>query len=185
MGKINFGKYSYGDIKIVGGTRGTVNIGKYCSLGYGIKAFMSHDHNINNISSFPFGHPNMAITKLMKPPLPTRNDYNIRRKLEINIGNDVFIGSEVILFRDITIGDGVAIGAYSIVTKDIPPYSVVVGHSKIISKRFKDEDIEFLMRLKWWNLKDEEVAEIAPILCSSDIDKLREWARKTNKVLWQ
>ena len=171
---IKFGKHSYGDIRIIGGTKGKVTVGKYCSLGSNIKAFMSHDHNIHNISTFPFGHGGMPISKMMKPPLPGRNKYNIRRKLEITIGNDVFVGSNTVIFRDVIIGDGAIIGAFSKITKDIPPYSVVVGDSRIIRKRFSDKDIEFLLKLKWWDFEDQIVADIAPILCSSGIEKLRK-----------
>ena len=171
---IELGKHSYGDIWIVGGTKGKVTVGKYCSLGFNIRAFMSHDHNAENISTFPFGHSGMPITKLMKPPLPNKHSYNIKRRLEINIGNDVFIGSNTILFREVTVGDGAVIGAYSKITKDVPPYSVVVGDDRIIRKRFSDEDIEFLLKLKWWDFEDQEVADIAPILCSPDIEKLKE-----------
>ena len=113
----------------------------------------------------------------MKKPLPTRNQYNIRRKLEINIGNDVFIGSNSVLFRDITIGDGAVIGAYSTITRDVPPYYVVAGNDRVIRRRIRS-DIEFLLKLKWWDFSDEEVAEIGHILCSSDVEALRGWARE-------
>lgn len=151
------GKHTYGltNFKIVGANRGVVNFGKYCSLGDSIVAFMAHDHDSRSISSYPF------------------NRHKVARKQIINVGNDVFIGSNTVLFRDITIGDGAFIGAFSVVTKNIPPYSVVVGHSNIIRKRFSDEDIDFLLKLKWWDFKDSEVNKIAPILCSQDIDKLK------------
>jgi len=178
---IIFGKHSYGDIKIVGGTRGKVIIGKYCSIADSV-ALMSHDHNTQNISTFPFGHGNMPISKLMKPPLPGRAQFNTMRKLEIVIGNDVWIGTDAVIFREVTIGDGAVIGAFSIITKDVPPYSVVVGNDRIIRKRFSDKDIKFLLKLKWWNFEDQEVADIAPILCSPDIAKLRTWAVKNGKI---
>jgi acetyltransferase-like isoleucine patch superfamily enzyme len=95
---IIFGKHSYGDIQIVGRKGGKVTIGKYCSLG-GVVAFMSDDHNTHNISTFPFGHRGMPISKLMKPPLPGRDRYNAMRKLEVTVGNDVWIGTNAIIFR--------------------------------------------------------------------------------------
>lgn len=176
------GEHSYGDIRIEGISRGKINIGKYTSLGKNITAFMAYDHNINNISAYPFGHRKLPITKLMKPPLPTRGNYNLMRRSRLFIGNDVWIGSNAVLFSGITIGDGAAIGAYSIVTKDIPPYSVVVGHSRIIRKRFSDEDIEFLLKLKWWNFEDEVVANLGQILCSPNIKALRAWAKENKGI---
>lgn len=179
--KIIFGKQSYGDIKITGTSFGTVTIGNYCSIGQNVAAFMTYDHNIHNISAYPFGHWKMPITKMMKLPLPDSRQYNRRRSFRLKIGNDVWIGSNAILFSEVTIGDGAVIGAYSIITKDIPPYSVAVGHSRIVRKRFPDEDIEFLLKLKWWDFKDQEVADIAPILCSSDFTKLHTWAKENGK----
>ena len=178
---INTGKHTYGreNIKFIGGTQGIVNVGKYCSLGENIQVFMSHDHNIKNISSYPFGHPGMPISKLMKKPLPPRNVYNIRRKLEVNIGNDVFIGSNTVIFREVTIGDGAVIGAYSTITRDVPPYYVVAGNDRVIRRRIRsDKDIEFLLKLKWWDFSDEEVAKIGHILCSDDVEALKGWARE-------
>lgn len=179
---IIFGKYSYGNLQITGRSWGKVNIGKYCSLGENITAFMFYNHNINNISTYPFGHRNTPITKLMKPPFPTEKEYISKKKLRLSIGNDVWIGSNTVLFSDITIGDGAVIGAYSIITKDIPPYSIVVGQSRIIRKRFSDEDIEFLLKLKWWDFEDEIVASIGHILCGPNINALRTWAKENKKI---
>ena len=97
----------------------------------------------------------------------------VARKLRVNIGNDVWIGSNSVIFTGVTIGDGAVIGAYSTITKDVPPYAIVVGNDRVIRKRFTDKDIDFLLKLKWWDKTDEEVAELAPILLSSDIGALR------------
>lgn len=164
MGKINWGKHSYGDLRIIGGTKGTINIGKYCSLGENVRAFMSHDHKIDNISTFPFG-------KIFKD-IP-RNTYRNEKKLEINIGNDVFIGSHAVIFTDVTIGDGAAIGAFSVITKDVKPYSVVVGNDRVVDQRFDKEIIELLLNLKWWDFEEDKIKCLAPILCSSNIHELR------------
>ena len=151
------GKHSYGGITAIGGTKGKITVGKYCSFGENVRAFMSHDHNIDSIATYPFGHANRRV-----------------RRLEVKIGNDVFIGSHSVIFREVTIGDGAVIGAFSTITKDVPPYTVVVGNDRVLRKRFSDEDIDFLLKLKWWDLPDEKVAEITPILCSSDVTALRK-----------
>jgi acetyltransferase-like isoleucine patch superfamily enzyme len=181
VNNIVFGKHSYGKIEITGGTIGRVNVGKYCSIA-DAKVFMAGDHNVYNVSTFPFGHPGMAITKLMKPPLPDKHRYKIIRKLKVDIGNDVWIGSNAVIFREVNVGDGAVIVAFSTITKDVPPYTIVVGNDKIIRKRFSDGDIEFLLKLKWWDFDDQTVAEIAPILCSSNIGELRKWAKKNGKI---
>ena len=178
---ITFGKHSYGDIRIEGISWGKVGIGKYCSIGQNVVVFMSYDHNMNNISTYPFGHADLPISKKIKFALP-RATFHRSTQLRTYIGNDVWIGSNTVLFSDITIGDGAVIGAYSIITKDIPPYSVAVGQSRIIRSRFPDEDIKFLLDLKWWDFEDEMVASIAHILCSPNINALRTWAKGNKKI---
>ena len=71
----------------------------------------------------------------------------------------------------IKIGDGVIIGKCSVVTKDVPPYSIVGGNpAKIIKKRFDDEMIELLLKLKWWDKSIKEINELIPLLTNSNID---------------
>ena len=73
------------------------------------------------------------------------------------IGNDVWIGSGCIIRNNITIGDGAVIGAGSIITKDVPPYAVVVGTNKILKYRFPDEIIHKLLHIKWWEWEDQKI----------------------------
>jgi virginiamycin A acetyltransferase len=183
MAKITWGEHSYGDIRIADKTRwGKIDIGKYSSLADDITCFMANDHFIENISTYPFGHPGKKISKLMKKPLPELKDYTKLRKFKVTIGNDVWIGSHTIIFREVVIGDGAVIGAYSKITKDVPPYTIVVGNDRVIKKRFSDEDIEFLLKLKWWDIEDQVVADIAPILLGKDVYHLRVWAKEHNYV---
>jgi virginiamycin A acetyltransferase len=73
----------------------------------------------------------------------------------------------------VTIGDGAVVGAYSIVTKDVPPYMIVAGNpAKQIRKRFSDEIINKLLELKWWDMDESRINEISDILCSNDLEKL-------------
>lgn len=76
----------------------------------------------------------------------------------ITIGNDVWIGREAWIMDGVTIGDGAVIGARAMVAKDVPPYAVVVGNpGRIAHYRFSPEQIEKLLKIKWW---DWEVATI-------------------------
>ncbi|HBV53388.1 MAG TPA: chloramphenicol acetyltransferase, partial [Clostridiales bacterium] len=64
-------------------------------------------------------------------------------------------------------------------TKDVPPYSVVGGNpARFIKKRFSDELTELLLRLRWWDFEPQELAEILPLLCDPDLDKVTEQLRK-------
>ncbi len=93
--------------------------------------------------------------------------YTIRQKFDefgkngisgfpIKIGNDVLISYGVTILGPVTVGDGAVIGAHALVTKDVEPYTIVGGiPAKVIGKRFSDEQIDKLLKLKWWE-KDEK-----------------------------
>lgn len=77
------------------------------------------------------------------------------------IGNDVWIGAKSTVMDGIRIGDGAIVAAGSVVTKDVPPYSVVGGApAKLIKYRFPQEIIDRLLEIKWWNLPDEEITKV-------------------------
>ena len=70
------------------------------------------------------------------------------------------------------IGDGAIIGANSLVTKDVPPYSIVGGTpAKFIKYRFSDEIIEKMLNIKWWDFEEEELVKVIPLLQSNNIDE--------------
>lgn len=81
-------------------------------------------------------------------------------KGDIIIGNDVWIGYEAVILSGVTIGDGAIIGTRALVTKDVPPYTIVGGMpAKIIRKRFEEETINLLLEKKWWNWSREKIAK--------------------------
>ena len=72
-------------------------------------------------------------------------------KTSIRIGNDVWIGSHVLLLEGVSIGDGAIVAAGAVVTKDVPPYAIVGGvPAKIIRYRFAFDQIKLLEEIKWW-----------------------------------
>jgi len=76
----------------------------------------------------------------------------------ITIGNDVWIGVEAMVLDGITIGDGAVVGARTVVTKDVPPYAIVVGvPAKIVKYRFDQEVIDRLLEIKWWDFTDKQL----------------------------
>ena len=81
-------------------------------------------------------------------------------KGDIIIGNDVWIGYEAVILAGVSIGDGAIIGARAVVTKDVPPYTIVGGvPAKSIKKRFSDETISSLLSIQWWNWSKEKISK--------------------------
>ena len=91
------------------------------------------------------------------------------------IGNDVWIGQNVTIMPGVHIGDGAIIGTNSVVAKDIPPYAIAVGNPcRVVRKRFDDELINILLKLRWWDKSIEEIENLMPILSCSDLEKVKE-----------
>lgn len=154
--EIGFGTYFGSENKIDG-----VKVGKYCSISSGLKVINGNHPLDKNVSTHPAFFLN-KYSKFKKINLSyVKNDKYSDNKLVNNkwnaiIGNDVWIGSDVKILQGVIIGDGAVIGAGSLVTKNVEPYSVVGGVPiKLIRKRFLDDDIEFLLKLKWWDKGEE------------------------------
>ena len=89
------------------------------------------------------------------------------------IGNDVWIGYDAIIMPGVKIGDGAIIGTRAVVTKDIPPYTIVCGvPAKPIRKRFDDKTIEKLLLIKWWNWDKEKIKQNIQSIQSGNINDL-------------
>lgn len=171
---IVWGEFTYGYENVEEKLRGAnIYFGKFCSIAKDVKALLGDNHRTDWITTFPFGHIFQNVL----------NGYNGEgcptTKGDIVVGNDVWICTGVKLMSGIKIGDGAVVGAYSVVTKDVPPYSIVTGNpARIKRKRFSDEDIEFLLDLKWWDKDVTEINEISPLLCSTNLEGLKERYKK-------
>ena len=119
-------------------------IGKFCSIACGAKfLFNSANHTMASLSTYPF--PLFFEEWELEKKNVTEAWDN---KGDIIIGNDVWIGYEAVILAGVTIGDGAIIGTRAVVTKDVPPYSIVGGvPAKSIRKRFDDETIIELLKL--------------------------------------
>lgn len=132
----------------------SLRIGKFCSIACGAKfLFASANHTQASVSTYPF------------PIFFEEWDLDIGdvtsawdHKGDIVIGNDVWIGYEAVVMAGVTIGDGAIIGARAVVTKDVPPYTIVGGvPARKIRRRFSDNVIARLLELKWWDWPAEQI----------------------------
>lgn len=144
-------------------------IGKFCQIASGVEFVMNGaNHQMNCVSTFPF----YTLEGWEQTP-PTQNDLPI--KGDTIIGNDVWIGQNATILPGVHIGDGAIIGANSVVGSDVPPYTIVVGNpARAIRKRFDEELIEIMEKLKWWDKSIDEINSLIPLLTSRNLDKVKE-----------
>ena len=94
-------------------------------------------------------------------------------KGDIVIGNDVWIGYEAVVMAGVHIGDGAIIASRAVVTKDVPPYTIVGGTpAKKIRMRFDEDTIAQLQELKWWDWSTDEIAHYLPHIMNGDMEEL-------------
>lgn len=144
-------------------------IGKFCSIACGTKfLFNCANHTLKSLSTytFPLFYEEW---ELEKSNITTAWD----NKGNIIIGNDVWIDYEAVIMAGVHIGDGAIIAARAVVTKDVPPYTIVGGTpAKEIRKRFDAEVIEQLLILKWWDWSTDKIHQCLPYIAEGKLDEL-------------
>lgn len=151
-----------------------LKIGKFCSIACGAKfLFTSANHTLRSLSTYPFP------IFFEEWGLDAKNICEAwDNKGDIVIGNDVWIGFEAVILSGVTIGDGAIIGTRAVVTKDVPPYTIVGGiPAKPIRKRFDDETISQLEALNWWDWDEETIRNNISAIQSGDIAVLERVTR--------
>ena len=147
-----------------------LKIGKFCSIACGAKfLFNSANHTVKSLSTYPFpiffeewGLDVKDITSAWD------------NKGDIVIGNDVWIGYEAVIMSGVTIGDGAIIGTRALVTNDVPPYTIVGGvPAKQIRKRFPEEIISELLKLKWWDWTFKKISQNMEFIKNGDLKYLK------------
>lgn len=162
----SFGDYSYGHISVFNwGHQTQYSVGKFCSIA-NATIYLGGNHRTDWVSTFPFpADPDRF------PEAKKITDFAVS-KGDVTIGNDVWIGSQAIILSGVTIGDGAVIGAYTVVTKNVPPYAVVVGNpGKIVKYRFDEKTIARLLKIQWWNWPIKKIRENVHLLCSSSMKR--------------
>ena len=143
-----------------------LKIGKFCSIACGAKfMFTSGNHSQKSLSTYTFP---IFFDEWGLDVKNIRDAWD--NKGDIVIGNDVWIGYEAVIMSGVKIGDGAIIGTRAVVTKDVPPYTIVGGvPAKPIRRRFDDETIKKLLALRWWDWDDEKIKRNISAIQSGNI----------------
>ncbi|MBQ9903428.1 MAG: CatB-related O-acetyltransferase [Synergistaceae bacterium] len=147
-------------------------IGKFCQIAAGVEFVMNGaNHQMNAVSTFPFY---TLEGWNMNPPAQA----DLPLKGDTVIDNDVWIGQNAVILPGVHIGDGAIIGANSVVGSDIEPYTIVIGNpAMVLRKRFDDELIDLLLKIKWWDRRIDEINSLIPILTCSDLEEVKKELR--------
>ena len=160
------GDYSYCSteryLKIVYyGEEAQLKIGKFCSFAAGVNIFLGGNHRIDWVTTFPFTVFFNELSTIKGHPISKGN---------IEIGNDVWVGEDATILSGIKIGNGAVIASKSVVTKDVPPYTIVAGNpAKIIKQRFDDATVVGLEHIAWWNWNIDKIIEQGSLMLNTNI----------------
>lgn len=156
--RIEIGKYSYSS-GIIGvgwvpaeNAEYSIRIGSYTHINSNIKIILSKAHTLYAVSN------NMNSLFLDRRGIELYRKIHVEEYGHVDIGNDVWIGDDVTIIGNVKIGDGAVIGAKSVVTHDVEPYSIVGGApAKLIRYRFDAKLRKELHKIKWWDWSEDKI----------------------------
>ena len=157
------GEGSYGEPTIREDYHDTqLHVGAYCSIAAEVTVFLGGAHRTDWVTSSPLRVVN---------DLPGRDeDGHPKTKGDVVLQNDVWIARGATILSGVTLHNGSAVGACSVVTKDVPPYAIVAGNpARVVRYRFEPQIVESLQRIAWWDWSREKVLDNVNLLCSDDI----------------
>lgn len=173
-GYMGFGTYIGDQCTIKG------KIGRYCSIGHKVTVLTgthpSHGFVSTHPTFFSLGLQN-GTTYVSTQKFKEKIYADENNKYGCIIGNDVWIGYNATIMGGCTIGDGAIVAAGALVRKNVEPYTIVAGQpAKVIGKRFEDEKIAFLMKIKWWDKPEAWIKSHA-----DDFEDISKFERNISK----
>lgn len=142
-------------------------IGKFCSIAHGsIFVMNGANHAMEGFSTYPFFIFGFGGDWETPPYTPSYKGNTV-------IGHDVWIGFDATFMPGVRVGNGAIIGAKSVVTNDVPPYSIVGGNpARVIRSRFAPEIISRLEAVAWWDWPIEKITRHVDDITRADIEAL-------------
>ena len=149
-------------------------IGKFCAIAKDVKFIMNGaNHRMSGFSTYPF----QIFGQGWEVVMPGEGDLPYKGDTEI--GHDVWIGYEATIMPGIKVGSGAIVAGKSVVTSDVPPYSIVGGNpARVIKYRFDDKTITALLEMAWWDWNAEKITRHLDLIVGADIHALRAVAQQ-------
>ncbi len=150
-------------------SRDRLIIGKFCAIARGVTFIMNDaNHKMAGFSTYPFeifGHGWEQVA-----PSPKDQPF----KGDTVVGNDVWLGYASVMMPGVTIGDGAIIAAKAVVTRPVPPYTIVGGNpAQVIRQRFSEDVIQQLLAIAWWNWEIGKISRNLDKIVGADIAALQ------------
>jgi acetyltransferase-like isoleucine patch superfamily enzyme len=160
MGNMSY--YAPNVVKYQGDT-GRVIIGNFASVAPDADFYVGGQHRTEWVSQY-------GLRAMLDLPGAHEDGFTHGRG-DIVVGSDTWVTNGCTVMSGVTIGDGAVVGTKAVVAKDVRPYAIVVGNpAREIRRRFSDEQVEALLRIRWWDWPTEQVKQHIELICSPDID---------------
>ena len=160
MGRMSY--YAPNVVKYKGDT-GRVIIGNFASIAPDADFYVGGLHRVEWVSLY-------GLRAMLELPGAYEDGFTHGRG-DIVVGSDTWVTNGCTVMSGVTIGDGAVVGTKAVVAKDVRPYAIVVGNpAREIGRRFSDEQVEALLRIRWWDWPTELVKERVDAISSPEID---------------